>query len=126
MQGNQGPGPHVAVVLPGAFGDGAKALPAASPDASGAASAAGGGAGGEVSDRHCDTLRLLAARALRGRVPVHVRRVPVRHTSPAIGVTAGIRLPKLHSRPRGRTLKVEVLRSPASAVAPCLKRLSQS
>src|SRR5205823_9098513 len=86
MQGDPGSGPDIAVVLPGASGNGAKALPAASPAASGAAGAASGSARCDVSDGHRDAIWLLATRALRGRIPVSVRRVPVRHTSSAIRV----------------------------------------
>jgi hypothetical protein len=88
MQGDPGGEPDVADVLPGAFGDGAKALFAAAPDASGAAGAARGRARCSISDGHCDALRLLAVRALRRRIPVPVRRVSVRHTSPKIRVAA--------------------------------------
>jgi hypothetical protein len=44
MQGDPGFEPDVAYVLPGALGDGAKALPAAAPHATGAAGTAPGGA----------------------------------------------------------------------------------
>jgi len=93
------------------LGMGPKHYFAAAPLASGAAGVAPGQVEYDKCHGNRHAVRILAARALRRRVPVPVRRAPIRHASPATRLAAGIRLPKLHSRPRGRTPKVEVLRS---------------
>jgi hypothetical protein len=74
--------------LPRAFGNGAKALPAAAPHAAGTAGPAPGNAWYEIGYGDCNGLWLLAARPLCRRVPVSLRRVPVRHTARAIRLAA--------------------------------------
>src|SRR5262249_34362875 len=73
---------------PGAFGNGAKAVPSAAPHAFGAAGAAPSSARGELSDRHWDALWLLGARAFCCRVPGAVRRVSVSHASSALRIAS--------------------------------------
>src|SRR5215471_9657178 len=108
MHGDRGIGPHVAGLLPRAAGDESKAIPVVAPDESGAASLAqwlswhdnGNG------DRH--SIRLLAIRAVRRRIPLALRGNAVRHAAPAArvathsAITFSEFLPKVNSRTKCR------------------------